>query len=223
MVIDVLRAFTAAAVAFHRGAQAIYPVSTPEQAFALRERHPDWLIMGEVDALPVPGFDLPNSPASLQNADLCGRRLIHRSTAGTQGLVRARTAEHVLAAGLSVAAATARRVRALNPVRVDLLATGVRSGGRGGEDIACGDYIADLLAGGKPRSGEIEARVRRSRSAGKFADPGAPEFPAEDLELALQFDRFDFAMQLERHDDLPVLKPVRDCPSGAAGSSDQGS
>ena len=34
-----------------------------DEAFALRSEHPEWILMGEVDGLPVEGFDLPNSLA----------------------------------------------------------------------------------------------------------------------------------------------------------------
>ena len=87
VVIDVLRAFTTAAFAFERGAKKILPVSTVDEAFRMRERDPTCLLMGEINALPVPGFDLPNSPHIVGQAELEGCTIIHRSTAGTQGIV----------------------------------------------------------------------------------------------------------------------------------------
>src|SRR5690606_18367462 len=102
VVIDVLRAFTTAAYAFHRGASEIILVSTVEEAFALRERFPGSLLMGEVDGIRVPGFDLGNSPAEVEAMDLSGRRLIHRTSAGTQGVVRSVRAKILLAASFVV-------------------------------------------------------------------------------------------------------------------------
>ena len=89
VVIDVLRAFTTAAFAFDRGADEILLVSTVEEAFKLRDRNSDCLLIGEVDGLPIKGFDLPNSPTAVAKVDLSSPRLIQRTTAGTQGIVLA--------------------------------------------------------------------------------------------------------------------------------------
>jgi hypothetical protein len=58
------------------------------------------------------------------------------------------------------------------------------------------------------------ARVRESKAAARFHDPALTAFPAEDLELALEADRFDFAMAASRKGGLLVLEPA-----GGAGQS----
>ena len=88
IVIDVLRAFTTSAYAFAEGVSDIALASSVEDAFNLRKRFPDALILGEVDGYPVEGFDLGNSPSVLIGSDISGKRLIQRTTAGTQGVVR---------------------------------------------------------------------------------------------------------------------------------------
>ena len=208
VVIDVLRAFTTTAFAFDRGASEILLVSTVEDAFEQRERDPDCLLMGEVDGLPIDGFDLPNSPAMIDTLDLRGRRLVMRTTAGTQGVVLARNAGPLYAAGLGVAAATAREIRRLEPDLVSFVETGVRARGGGEEDSACADYIAGLLTGSPPSREGIRRRVSGSRAALKFTDPNGVDFPRADLRLALQADRFDFAMRVERRDGLAILRPT---------------
>src|SRR6266508_6970461 len=85
VVIDVIRAFTTAAFAFAAGAREIVLTSAVEEALALRAHFPGALVMGEVDGLPVEGFDFSNSPAELIGRDLGGRRMIQRTSAGTQG------------------------------------------------------------------------------------------------------------------------------------------
>ena len=130
VVIDVLRAFTAAAWAFHRGAAELVLTTTVDEAFRLRDRHQGSVIMGEVDALPVDGFDLPNSPTAVADATLRAQRVIHRTTAGTQGACRALAASHLYAASLVVANATPRpspsstprRLRSLKRVAVTVTA-----------------------------------------------------------------------------------------------------
>ncbi len=84
-MVDVLRAFTTTAFAFERGAKEIILVSTIEEAFELRERDANYLLIGEVNGLPIDGFDLPNSPSAIEKLDLSNQRLVLRTTAGDSG------------------------------------------------------------------------------------------------------------------------------------------
>jgi 2-phosphosulfolactate phosphatase len=208
VVIDVLRAFTTAAYAFDLGAFEIILVSGIDEAFALRHRFPDALLIGEVDGFPVEGFDLGNSPSHLVNADLQDRRLIHRSTAGTQGVVRSANANNILATGLCCARATSQRVLSIGPGSVTLIQTGLLPGGWGDEDTACADLLEGLLTGDPPSVGAIINRVRASKAGQKFFDPVHAVFPASDLDLAVDIDRFDFAMEVAKKDGMLALHPV---------------
>lgn len=208
VVIDVLRAFTTAAYAFAAGARDIVLAGTVEQALALRERFPGALTMGEVGGLPVKEFDLDNSPAALAGRDLGGRRMIQRTTAGTQGMVRSLGAERLFAGSFVCAGATARYIRRHAPECVTFVITGVLPDRDGDEDAACADYIAALLRGEQPDPAPFIRRVRESTSGRIFADPAQPEFPAADLECCAAVDRFDFAMLVERRDGLLVMEAV---------------
>src|SRR5215470_1394365 len=88
VVIDVIRAFTNAAVAFSRGAREIYPVSTVEEALSFKTEVPNALACGEVGGLPPEGFDFGNSPTQTNKLDLNGCVVVQRTGAGTQGIVR---------------------------------------------------------------------------------------------------------------------------------------
>jgi len=209
VVIDVLRAFTTAAFAFYRGADEILLVSTVEEAFDLRAQNSDCLLIGEVEGLPIKGFDIPNSPTAIARMDLNSRRLIQRTPAGTQGVVLATKADQLFAASLCVGARTAKCIQALSPEIVTFVETGVRSKGGGDEDVACSDYIAGFLFGTPPKSVDIRNRVLNSPAAHKFTGTEHSDFPQTDVEHALMIDRFDFAMAVERKDDLLVLRSVK--------------
>lgn len=206
VVVDVLRAFTSAAYAFHRGAVEIILVSTIDEAFALRQQNPEYLLMGEVNGYPVKGFDLPNSPSTIQNLDLKKRHLVLRTTAGTQGVVRAAHAEHLFVASLSVATPTADIIKTLSPDRVTFVNTGVRTKGGGEEDIACSAFIASLIQEDPISTADIQARVKTSSAAAKFSNPDNPDFPHADLAHALIFDQFRFAMKVSRTGDRLILR-----------------
>src|SRR5688572_24084000 len=87
VVIDVIRAFTTAAYAFGAGAEAIYLVATVEEALAFTHAHPHVLAMGEERGRRIEGFTFSNSPVEVSRADLRGRTLVQRTSAGTQGVV----------------------------------------------------------------------------------------------------------------------------------------
>lgn len=212
VVIDVLRAFTTAAYALAAGAQEILLTGTVEEALALRERFPGALVMGEVGGLPPAGFDLSNSPATLTaklpGLALPGRRLVQRTGAGTQGVVRSSQANLLLAASFVCAAATAAYIRRQAPPAVTFVITGQRGAEWGDEDAACADYIAALLLGEQPPAEPYLERVRRSGAGRLIAQSPDPEVPAADLDFATRLDRFDFAMRAERREGLVVLQAV---------------
>ena len=69
VIIDVFRAFSLACYLFDRGVEKIIPVGKKEQAFALKESHPDFILIGERDNRKIPGFDFGNSPFQTSGFD----------------------------------------------------------------------------------------------------------------------------------------------------------
>ena len=207
VAIDVLRAFSTAAYALAAGVDSIVLVSTIEEAFALKDRLPGVLLMGEVGGLPIEGFDFDNSPAPFETLNLLGRRMVQRTSAGTQGIVRSRNARHLLAASFCCAGATIEYLRRLNPERVTLVPTGRgENDGQGDEDVACADYLEALLKGERPDGVPYLKRVRESRAGRKFLDPGQPDFPPRDLERCMEIDRFPFALVVHREEGLLLMR-----------------
>lgn len=208
IVIDVLRAFSTAAFALARGATEVVCVAAVDEALAERERRPGSLAMGEVGGRPVAGFDLDNSPTHMASADVAGRVLVQRTTAGTQGVVGAAgRAEALFAASFVCAEATVRAVVSLAPAHVALVATGVDHRD-GEEDRACGDYLAARLLGETPHPDPYLARVRASDAAQAFT-AGDAHFPASDLDLATDLDAVDVALAADLGGRHPTLRPVR--------------
>jgi 2-phosphosulfolactate phosphatase len=212
VVIDVLRAFTSACYALGAGASEIILVSETEQAFALRRQFPAALLMGEVGGGPIPGFDFSNSPAHYVNCDLSGRRLIQRTSNGTQGVIRAAHAENILAASFVCAGATARYIQQIAPSQVTFVITAwhadAASPQHGDEDAACADYLEALLTTGSPDPTPYLARVAASPTGRLFQSNTRTEYPASDLPYCTQLDRFHFALPIQRNEQgLLIMKP----------------
>jgi 2-phosphosulfolactate phosphatase len=206
VAIDVLRAFTTAGYLFQSGVEEILLVSGVQEAFDLRDQHPGYLLLGEVDGVQVPGFDLGNSPSQIAGKDLSGRKVIQRTTTGTQAVALAVQAKTILTAALTNLTATARLIQQLGPQRVALVQSGYfPEEGWGDEDVACADAIEAILIGRAVDVDSIRQRVRNSRS-GRHYDGRHAAFPPADLELALRFDCFHFAMVVDRGSGRSVLR-----------------
>lgn len=103
VVIDVLRATTTIAHAFHAGIQSVYPVSEIPVALTLAEElkqsDEQVLLGGERGGVAIPGFDLGNSPSEY-TWDRCHEKLlVFTTTNGTRALQHANQAERVMTAG----------------------------------------------------------------------------------------------------------------------------
>jgi 2-phosphosulfolactate phosphatase len=214
VIIDVFRAFSLAAYAFAQGARDIYPVGAVEAARELKRQHPDWLLVGERHARPLPGFDAGNSPAELEGIDLAGRTLIHTTHSGVQGLTSAPLADEVLTGALVNAEAVVRYIRGRSPACVTLVRMGHEARERCAEDDACAELLRARLecaAPGLTRAGEERAlreRLRSASSAHKFFDPACDWAPERDFELCTALDAFDFVLRREEADGRPVLRRI---------------
>lgn len=204
VVIDVLRAFTTAAYAFHQGADQIFMIADPKEAFAIQKKIPGALLIGESQGILLPDFHFGNSPTEMAKNCLKGKTLVQRTSCGTQGVVKSRHLPRILTASFVVAEATVNKIRELSPKKLTLMITGTKNGD---EDAALADYIEKkLLCDNVDPSPYIE-RVRSSPSGRAFASEKFPHFPVTDLEAACSIDKFSFAMEVFKKEDLLILKP----------------
>lgn len=198
VIIDVFRAFTLAPCAFARGASRIYPVATEQEALALKAADPTLLLAGEREGRPLAGFDFSNSPAAILRADLAGRSLVLRTSAGVQGLLAAKGATEVLTGSFVNADAIVAYLSLRSPPYVSLVAMGWNASERAEEDDACAAYLAAGLRGKTPPFEPIRAALRADPSGAKFFDPAKPWFPEEDFEACMQASVCPFVLRLVR-------------------------
>jgi len=206
IVIDVFRAFTTAAIALANGASEIVLVAEIEEALELQRRGIGDLVMGEVDGKRPAGIDFGNSPYELSQVDLKGKNIIQSTRAGTVGVAAAVKATDIYLGSFVVAEATVKAVRQENPALVSIIAMGDQGRVRSDEDEQCSLYLRNLLERRRPEAASVRSLIMQGGATQKFFDPSQPQFHPKDVELALQLNRYPFAMKVTREDGLLVAR-----------------
>lgn len=183
-IVDTFRATSIIPTLLERGAERILPVALVEEALQLREKHPDYLLVGEDRGRMPQGFSFGNSPStvytSLPPGGLAGRTIVHRSSAGTQAISRAvkvkkeQNARYtIFTSSLLNAAAVGRRIAGLNggkDERLTILCSGYLDKIYALEDeIGAGALIEGIVAAGS------QVKLSEVASAAYLACRGAGE------------------------------------------------
>jgi len=195
VIVDVFRAFTTAAFCIAAGAREIVLVNDHEQALAMKRADPGLFLTGEIDGRPIPGFDIGNSPSAIERLDLGGRRVVQRTSSGTQGVVAASGAHAIVLGSFVIAAATVRFLREYAE-EVTIVAMGQNAVAEADEDLACARYLAAALRDERPSMPPV-----------KLFEAWPEWFPRRDAELALEADRFTFALPVSRENGLLIARP----------------
>ena len=206
VIIDVFRAFTTAAIAFHRGATQITLVAEAEDALELHRSGVGDLLMGEVDGKRPDGFDFGNSPYEISQADVAGKALVQSTRAGTVGVAAAANADTIYLGSFVVASATAKAIRRDNPDVVSIIAMGDQGRVRSDEDEQFGIYLRNIIEGRQPDFAAVKSLIMTGGATQKFFDDAQPQFHPEDVDRAMELDRFPFAMSITRENGLLVAR-----------------
>ena len=207
VIIDVFRAFSMECYLFAAGAAEIRPVGSIEDTFAWRAKDPDCILVGERHGRRIEGCDLGNSPSAVQAARIRGKRVIHTTSAGTQGVTNAVHAEEILTGSFVNAGAIARYIRRKAPKKVSLVCMGKEGLEPAEEDELCAEYLKSLLEGHAMDGIDEKLQALRFGGGSHFFVPELQEvYPEEDFHLCVARDRFDFVLRIEK--DGSGLKTV---------------
>ena len=210
IIIDVFRAFTTAAIAFDRGAKEIVLFADPNDALDLHRKGVGDYLMGEVSGKKPSGFHFGNSPHEISDVDMTGKTLIQSTRAGTVGVEAATNAAEVFLGSFVVAQATVDAIRKESPSLVSIIAMGDQGVARADEDEQCGIYLRNIMEERKPDFNAVKSLIMTGGATQKFFDPEQPQYHPEDVTLALQADRYSFAMKISREDGLLVARKQSD-------------
>jgi 2-phosphosulfolactate phosphatase len=209
VIIDVFRAFSTACYTFAQGATRIIPVGDLDLAYELKEKNPEFLLLGEREGQRPPGFDYGNSPAEIEGVDFTGRTIVQTTSAGTQGIANAYHAEQIITGSFVNARAIVSYIRSKAPKRVSLVCMGQEAIEPSDEDTLCAKLISDSLIAISTDFEQIRTYLRKYQSAAKFFDPEKTWAPEHDFDLCLHLDRFSFVLVVKPGmDGLSCLQKV---------------
>lgn len=186
VVVDVLRATTMMTALLDAGARGIRAVRTTDQARAIKAEDPSVILGGERDGLPPEGFDLGNSPATIEPAMVRGRTVVLTTTNGTRAVEMVPKPMPCVMLALVNLDAVADSLRVIGS-DILIVCSGT-DGQRSAEDeLAAGLLVAhfdgwtlteraedtaDRATGSVGVGGGIEAAVRRSSHAARLIELG---------------------------------------------------
>ena len=197
VIIDVFRAFSTACYAVENGASKIYPVGNIEMAYFLKERNPEFILMGERFERKPEGFDFGNSPFLLPETGLGGKTIVHTTSSGTQGIANAVNADEMITGSFVNAGAIIDYIKKQQPEKVSLVCMGYSCEYPTDEDTFLAEYIRDRLLGKTTNFPEMVERLRTGSGARFFAPENQEWSPEEDFWLCLALNRFPFILKVE--------------------------
>lgn len=146
VVIDVLRATSTILTALTNGCLEVIPVQKVADALALAERvgRDQFLLGGERKGIPIPGFDLGNSPLEYTRERVEGKKVILCTTNGTKALNETKGAAEVIIGSFLNITRVASYLKETEK-DITLFCSG-QDGGLAIEDLLCaGQIIKKLL------------------------------------------------------------------------------
>jgi 2-phosphosulfolactate phosphatase len=186
------------------GARRIIPVGDLGLAYELKKRNPGFILAGERRGKILPGFAWGNSPAHIAREEFTGKTIVQTTSAGTQGIANARSADEIITGSFVNAGAVIRHIQKRNPAELSLVCMGEDALRPTEEDTFFAEYARDTLEGKKPDFPGMVEVIRRT-SGSRFFDPAnAASEPSRDFELSLDLDRFDFVLRAQAAVGIPV-------------------
>jgi 2-phosphosulfolactate phosphatase len=198
VVIDVFRAFSTACYLFNCGASKVFAVGDLDLAYTMRENIPGSILVGERDERKPEGFDYGNSPLFIKNEDLAGKVVVLTTSAGTQGITNATSADEIITGSFVNAEAVCNYIKWRNPEQLSLVCMGFRDRFTAEEDEFFAEYLVNRIEGKPNHYPEMVSRLKNG-SGTRFFNPDAQEYsPSEDFYLCTDLDRFDFVLRAEQ-------------------------
>lgn len=198
VIIDVLRAFTTACYIFERGAKIIFPVLSLEDAYKLKEKHDDYILVGERNGTKPRGFDFGNSPFEISKADLRNKKVIFTTTSGTSAIYKTIKAKEMITGAFVNAKAVCHYIKKFNPETVIFFCTDNRF--KDAEDYMLAVYLKKILEGSVPNFEDVKNLIIKHPSVYGYLKKPLTPYSVEDFNLCMGIDKIDFVIKKSLRD-----------------------
>lgn len=204
-VIDVIRAFSVTAYAFANQAKEIILSPSKDFSFQLKEKNPEYILIGESSGIKIEGFDYGNSPVEISEVDIKNKTLVQKTSNGTEGAVNNLHVKKLIAGSFVNANAVYNYIKDyVEKTGIEDICFVITNNYRSSEDAAFADYISERLFGNSncPVEPYLEV-VRNCRySTMKKA------ITKKDVQYVTDVDKFDFIMEIAERDGMAVMNKV---------------
>lgn len=184
--------------------KAYYVTDQCEVVLKIAQKIVDPILLGKPQIGSHVCYTTFNSPTRVDELDLKGKVVVHRTTAGGFGLIKARGADKIFAAAFVNAEATAETIKKLLPKKVRILPMGHEGTTPSLEDDLCSQYIQGLLEG-KTIAIAPSIPILKEGAGKYFFGEDQKQYPKEDFDLCLEMNRFHFAIVVQVEEEIARL------------------
>lgn len=206
IVVDAVRSGATLAVIATNGNPIIYLAASAREALEHRDHErPHAWAGGELDGLPLPGFEFGNSPREVAGMEFGGREIVFGTVNGPRAARMAATAKHVSMASFLNLTAAAERAAATDPETAKIICAG--SHRRFAlDDAVCAGAIAKKLVemGGEAEDSALAAIALADKYEDLPAMLRISDSGRRLMAIGLEAD-LDFCAQVDRSDRVPTL------------------
>lgn len=207
VIIDVFRAFTVECYLMAQGAKTIIPIGDIDAAYDLKQKNPNYILIGERFERKPEGFDFGNSPSQVKDISFLDKTIVHTTSSGTQGIVNAINADEIITGSFVNVDAITKYIQSKKPKYVSLVAMGYASEYPTEEDTFCAEYIKNTLEGKKSDFEKMKQIIRNTSGKRFFVEEKQGHAPEIDFHLCLEKSIFNFILKInELHGKNTVQK-----------------
>ncbi|MBU2632723.1 2-phosphosulfolactate phosphatase [Patescibacteria group bacterium] len=194
IVIDVLRAFSAACYAMKSNPRDYIIVPDIDTAYKLKRENSDFILMGERDGFNIPGFDYGNSPTETKDVDFSNKTIVHTTTLGTRGVIKAlKFTKEVITGSFVNAQAIVNFLKKENPNVVYLFSTNGLVDDN--EDVMFAKYIKGYFENKQLDMNKIRENLTKHQSGITYLLNPRTRYSKNDFFLSLELSKFNFVLK----------------------------
>ncbi len=206
IVVDAVRSGATLAVIAANGNPPIYLADSAREALEYRDRErPHAWAGGELDGLPLPRFEMGNSPREVAEMDFGEREIVFGTVNGPRAARMAAAAKHVSMASFLNLTAAAERAAATDPGTVKIVCAGSHRRFALDDAVCAGLFASRLVEMGGAADDSALAAVALAQAYQdlpamlRISDSGRRL-----MAIGLEAD-LDFCAQVDRSDRVPTL------------------